>query len=89
VVRLHPSTLTGVVQRLVRKQLLIRERDAADSRYVRLRVAARAGRFIHRRTGTVEAAVGSALRRVRAADVRRAREVLRAIAEALEHSSGR
>src|SRR5687767_2152083 len=39
VVQLHPSTLTGVIQRLVRKKLLIRERDPRDSRFLRLRVA--------------------------------------------------
>src|SRR6185436_13468124 len=38
VVRLHPSTITGVIQRLVDKRLLIRERDPADTRRVRLYV---------------------------------------------------
>ena len=45
-VQLHPSTLTGVIQRLVVKQLLVRERDAKDTRVVRLRVAKKAGRFV-------------------------------------------
>src|SRR3954452_19298518 len=36
VVRLHPSTVTGIVQRLVKKGLLERQRDHGDSRRVRL-----------------------------------------------------
>ena len=83
VVQLHPSTLTGVIQRLVAKRLLIRERDAADTRYVRLRTAKGASRFTRLTRGTIEAAVESGLRRKSAADVRRTRDVLTAVADAL------
>jgi DNA-binding MarR family transcriptional regulator len=88
VVRLHPSTLTGVFQRLVDKGLLVRGRDPIDSRRVRLRVSATAKRFTSASRGTVESAVEAALRRVPAAHVRRAREVLLAVANALDSGHG-
>jgi DNA-binding MarR family transcriptional regulator len=83
VVQLHPSTLTGIIQRLVAKKLLIRERDHNDTRFIRLRAARRARRFTVRSRGTIESAVQSALAGVPAGDVRRARRVLRAVADAL------
>jgi DNA-binding MarR family transcriptional regulator len=88
VVRLHPSTITGVIQRLVDKQLLIRERDPYDTRRVRLRVVNRARRFTRRSRGTVESAVEVALRKVPAAEVRHARRVLLAVVDALDNVSG-
>lgn len=87
VVRLHPSTITGVIQRLVDKRLLVRERDPNDTRRVRLRVVKRAKRFTGRSRGTIESAVESALRRVPAAHVRHARQVLVAVANALDGAS--
>src|SRR3954452_16180054 len=41
-VRLHPSTITGILQRLVARGLLARHRDPGDSRRVRLRLRASA-----------------------------------------------
>jgi DNA-binding MarR family transcriptional regulator len=84
VVRLHPSTLTGVIQRLVDKGLLVRGRDPVDTRRVRLRTSPRAKRVLQRSKGTVESAVDTALRRLPAAQVRHARRVLVAIADALD-----
>jgi DNA-binding MarR family transcriptional regulator len=88
VVRLHPSTITGVVQRLVEKRLLVRDRDPEDTRRVRLRVVRHARRYTRKSRGTVEAAVEGALRRAPAAHVRHARKVLLAVANALERSAG-
>ncbi|HEY1341650.1 MAG TPA: MarR family winged helix-turn-helix transcriptional regulator [Bryobacteraceae bacterium] len=82
VVRLHPSTLTGVIQRLVDKRLLIRDRDPRDTRRIRLRIAAAGQRVIRRSRGTVEAAVERALRRMSNIQVRHAREVLLTVANA-------
>jgi DNA-binding MarR family transcriptional regulator len=79
IVRLHPSTITGVLQRLTKKGLLLRAPDPVDTRRVRLRVQPRARRFTKRAKGTVESAVERALARVPAASVRGAREVLAAI----------
>src|SRR5262249_15595273 len=37
-VRLHPSTITGILQRLVSRGLLVRDRDPHDTRRTRLRL---------------------------------------------------
>jgi DNA-binding MarR family transcriptional regulator len=84
VVRLHPSTITGIIQRLTKKGLLLRARDPIDTRRVRLRIQPAGRRFTQRATGTVEHAVEHALKRVPAASVRAAREVLAAIGASLE-----
>ncbi len=81
--RLHPSTITGVIQRLTDKRLLERTPDTTDRRRVRLRVTSKAGRFTRSDRGTVEAAVTRALRRTPPASVRRARQLLAAIVEEL------
>jgi DNA-binding MarR family transcriptional regulator len=83
VVRLHPSTMTGVFQRLVDKRLLVRERDPKDTRRTRLRVSKAARRFTGKSRGTVEGAVEQALRRLPAAHVKHARRVLATVAGAL------
>lgn len=84
VMRLHPSTITGIIQRLAKKKLLLRARDPIDTRRVRLRILPAAKRFTARASGTVEAAVERALKRVPARSVHSARDVLTAIAGSLE-----
>jgi DNA-binding MarR family transcriptional regulator len=84
IVHLHPSTITGVVQRLVDKGLLARDRDPEDTRRVRLRPRAASARYTRQAAGTVEGAVASVLRRVSAARLRQARRVLEAISSALD-----
>ena len=86
VVRLHPSTITGILQRLVRKRLLVRDRDPKDSRRVRLRVRDRARPLIRRSAGTVEWAIASALEHVPPQRLRHARSVLSSIATALDNN---
>lgn len=88
IVRLHPSTVTGIVQRLVQKKLLARDVDPADTRRVRLSVRAAAKTFTRHARGTVEAAVATALAGVPATDVVKARGVLAAIAKELGPSGG-
>jgi DNA-binding MarR family transcriptional regulator len=83
IVRLHPSTITGVLQRLVTRGLLERRRDPSDSRRVRLRLKPKAGVHTRRARGTVEKAVTEALERMGPSNVRAARRVLREIAERL------
>jgi DNA-binding MarR family transcriptional regulator len=83
IVLLHPSTITGILQRLVSRGLLVRERDPEDSRRVRLRLTQRALTFTRVSQGTVERAVNRALGRIAAPDVRAAQEVLSAVADAL------
>jgi DNA-binding MarR family transcriptional regulator len=88
IVRLHPSTITGVLQRLEAKELLIRERDEHDNRRVHLTVPSHARRLTERSRGTVEAAVEQLFQRMPKEQVRHAREVLSAIADALERPGG-
>jgi MarR family transcriptional regulator, organic hydroperoxide resistance regulator len=83
IVHLHPSTITGILQRLEKKALLRRERDNNDRRRIQLRPQAAARGFLAASTGTVESAVTQALTRVPVYRVRHAREVLSAIASAL------
>ena len=84
IVRLHPSTITGILQRLKKKGLLVRSQDPVDTRRARLRVRPSARRFTRSANGSVESAVARALRRVPTAKVNAAREVLSAIAGSLE-----
>jgi DNA-binding MarR family transcriptional regulator len=86
VIHLHPSTITGVVQRLVNKGLLERDRDAHDTRRVHLRLRPRGLPFTRRSAGTVEAAVAGALRRAPVNQVLHARRLLEEIASALDGS---
>jgi DNA-binding MarR family transcriptional regulator len=84
VLRLHPSTITGVLQRLGKKRLLLSARDPIDTRRVRLRTLPAARRYIRPAAGTVEHAVERALKRLSGEAVHSAREVLAAIATSLE-----
>src|ERR1700748_294631 len=54
IVRLPPSTLTGILQRLVAGGLLERERDPRDSRRSRLRLKPQALAYTRTSPGTVE-----------------------------------
>src|ERR1700688_3397321 len=83
IVRLHPSTITGILQRLVARGLLARERDPGDSRRARLRLQPRAVPYTRNSPGTVEKIVTQALKRVGAPDVRAARRVLAEVARRL------
>jgi DNA-binding MarR family transcriptional regulator len=83
IVRLHPSTITGILQRLVARGLLERKRDPGDSRRARLRLKPAAVAFTRTSKGTVEKAVRQALNRVGATNVRAARKVLAEIAQRL------
>jgi MarR family transcriptional regulator, organic hydroperoxide resistance regulator len=83
IVRLHPSTITGVLQRLVARGLLERQRDPSDTRRARLRLKPKASTHTRASRGTVERAVTEALEQEGPANVRAARKVLKAIAERL------
>lgn len=84
ILHLHPSTITGILQRLVDKGLLLRERDRRDTRRVRLRSRVRGVEFTRRSRGTVEAAVATVLKRTPPIRVQHARAVLHAVAHALD-----
>jgi DNA-binding MarR family transcriptional regulator len=84
---LHPSTLTGILQRLLDKRLIARVPDPADSRRVQLRARPRARAITRVTAGTVEAAVQAVLSRSRPSDVAGASRVLGSLAEALDRQA--
>jgi DNA-binding MarR family transcriptional regulator len=86
ILRLHPSTITGILQRLVARGYLERKRDPGDSRRARLRLKPGAMRHIRVAPGTVERAVAAALTRTGKANVRAAQKALAEIARMLDHA---
>jgi DNA-binding MarR family transcriptional regulator len=80
IVRLHPSTITGILQRLVAHGLVERQRDPDDTRRVRLQLKPGALAYTRSSRGTVEKAVREALEHVGPANVRTARKVLTEVA---------
>jgi DNA-binding MarR family transcriptional regulator len=84
IVRLHPSTITGVLQRLVSRGLLERQRDPSDTRRTRLWLKATASVHTRPSQGTVERAVTAALQQAGPRNVRAARKVLKAIDQKLQ-----
>jgi MarR family transcriptional regulator, organic hydroperoxide resistance regulator len=84
VLRVHPSTLTGVLERLVRQQLLTRADDPADRRRAVLRLTTLGARTNAIKRDTVEFAIANALVGVSARDRAATRRTLARIASHLE-----
>ena len=80
----HPSTLTGVLQRLEARGLLQRQQDPSDGRKALFRVTPKGRKLDQTRTGTAEAAVTAALATVSAQDRAAAERVLAALSESLK-----
>lgn len=87
VLHIHPSTLTGVLQRLGDQGLIRRVEHEADRRRAVLHLTAKGKRINALRRGTVEAGVRAALQGVPARDRRVACRVLDRICERLDASS--
>jgi DNA-binding MarR family transcriptional regulator len=83
--RLHPSTLTGILERLERQGLIERRPDDNDRRRVHLFLSAKGQRANQPSAGTVEAAVKIVLARLGERRVATAAQVLEALAEQLMH----
>jgi DNA-binding MarR family transcriptional regulator len=83
ILHVHPSTLTGVLHRLVNQRLLVRLDDPDDRRRAILRLTARGGRINEVAHGTVEAAVAEALEGISARDRAATRRVLERLADHL------
>jgi DNA-binding MarR family transcriptional regulator len=81
--RLHPSTLTGILHRLERRGLVRRTYEPEDRRRVRLALTARGRRLDIAVPGTVEEVVERVLAGVSSARVRSAAGLLAAVAAAL------
>ncbi len=86
--RVHPSTLTGVVRRLVERRLIERRGDPDDRRRALFWLTERGKKIDELRTGTVEAAIRRALRRFGDDDIDAAKTLLAAIAVELEADPG-
>jgi DNA-binding MarR family transcriptional regulator len=84
VLRVHPSTLTGVLQRLVEQQLVARSGAPGDRRRAVLRLTKRGARVNAAQHGTVEAAIAQALEGVSDRDRMATRRVLERLAAHLE-----
>jgi DNA-binding MarR family transcriptional regulator len=85
---LDPSTITGILRRLVDSRMIVRRTDRSDARRVRLELTARGKEVDRRSAGTIEAAVQRALAVVAAHEVDAASRVLTALAEELTNGRG-
>ena len=83
ILHVHPSTLTGVLQRLVADRLVVRRHDPGDRRRAVLRLTARGDRSNRIAIGTVEAAVADALAGISVRDRAATRRVLERLADHL------
>lgn len=81
---LHPSTLTGILQRLVKQGLITRAGDPGDGRRIRLRLTPLGSRVNRTTRETVEQSVADALDGVNASDRAGVRRVLERLAAHLE-----
>lgn len=84
IMRLHPSTLTGVLKRLKDRGLIERRADPNDGRRALLCLTPRGRELDSIRAGTVEAAVRQALKSMPRRKLEAAQDVLAAVAEALQ-----
>jgi len=82
--RLHPSTVTGVILRLERRGLLERRTNATDRRRAHLFARTGALRLNRRSAGTVEEAVKKLLVRVGRQRLQTAADVLTGLADILQ-----
>jgi len=80
----HPSTLTGILQRLETRGLLRRRSDPSDARRVRLELTGKGRRLTVPAVGTVESAIKRALARWSDAELENTRRALASIGDALD-----
>ena len=82
-IHVHPSTLTGVLKRLVDRGFVARERDRDDARIAHFTLTAEGEKIDGIQAGTVEAAIRRALARLQPEQIEASRAVLSAVAEEL------
>lgn len=83
ILHVDPSSLTGLLKRMVRRKLMLRRADAADSRKAHLRLTADGEALDRLEDGTVEAGVHAALDLLAPRDVATAVVVLGALSRSL------
>jgi DNA-binding MarR family transcriptional regulator len=82
----HPSTLTGILQRLEARGLLRRLTDPEDARRVQLEITAKGKRLTVPSVGTVESAIKRLMATWTDSELNVTRRTLTAIAEELDGS---
>jgi DNA-binding MarR family transcriptional regulator len=88
ILHIHPSTLTGVLQRLIDQRLVERTAASDDRRRAQLRLTSRGSRINQLSSGTVEAAVTSTLRRASKRDLLATQRLVNALSSELEKQLG-
>lgn len=83
IMEVHASTLTGVLQRLEERSIVVRRGDPSDRRRALLQLSEEGGRIDALRTGTVEAAVRRAIGRCDDEKIAAAIEVLNSVCREL------
>ena len=84
VLHLDPSTLTGVLQQMRQRGLLLLQSDARDRRRLRIQLTPKGRRMSHMAVGAIEAAVSKTLSHVSPAKLKATREVLTLLADNLD-----
>ncbi len=84
ILHIHPSTLTGILQRLAERGLLRRVPHPDDARRIQLELTKKGTRLTSPGVGVVETAVKRVLSRLDASDVEATRVLLTALAEGLD-----
>jgi DNA-binding MarR family transcriptional regulator len=85
--RLHPSTLTGILHRLEKRGLIRRARDPKDGRRARLELTRRGRKLDVHSPGTVEAVVARVLAGIPQTRLRTAADLLAVVSLALLEES--
>jgi DNA-binding MarR family transcriptional regulator len=88
ILKVHPSTLTGILQRLERRGFLARRVDASDRRRVRLDLTASGRAITASSRGSIEDRISGVLRRTSPARLAATADVLRSMVGVLEMSPG-
>ena len=88
ILHVHPSTLTGVLQRLIDQRLVERTAATTDRRRARLRLTTRGARINTVAEGTVEAAIAHTLRQSSGRDRAAAQRLIAALSLQLERQLG-
>jgi DNA-binding MarR family transcriptional regulator len=86
VLHIHPSSLTGMLQRLEQAELIRRESDPFDRRRALIELTRRGMRLNKERRGTIEANIAAALSKTSKERLAGAKAVLKAIAAELEQT---
>jgi MarR family transcriptional regulator, organic hydroperoxide resistance regulator len=84
VLHLDPSTLTGVLQQMSQRGLLLLQPDVRDRRRLRIQLTGKGRRMSTMAVGAIEAAVSKTLSGVSPAKLKATREVLVALADNLD-----